>query len=229
MDFKTSLMGLITLAALSAAAFFYFKPNAIPPKRLNPTPLASVETTHLSSAPSPSTATITATPLTTRTPSERDGLSVPNTIETIEAGSSLFSIAQSHDIALNELTSVNNLSDPNKVIVGQTIIIPDNVSEDASVILFILNPNRLKKEEAKIAAGGTSLYVDPVSAVQSDAKGLYNVKADTPFSQSAQTNTTTTLSTTDANRIITCTMEKTSTGLWFVKKLISKPVKPTSQ
>lgn len=227
----TTILVLITVGAIAFAAFAYFnRPGTAPLPSAIPTSTATNSlTTDISTTPSPSTSpTISASPEATRTLTAKQPLTVPNEVATIELGSSLFAVASSNGLRISDLTTINNISNPDSVQAGQTIIVPDDVSGDTYTILFVLNKARLEKEEQKVKAGGTSLYSDPVGAAQIDTKGIYGLAADSPFSKSNETEKSVTLSTSNDTRLATVTMEKTESGLWLVKKLVLKISKTPS-
>lgn len=227
-----AILSLITIGALSFAAFTYFnRPGTTPPVAVvaSPTPkptLSAIETTDPSASP---TASASATPAPTRSFSPSQALSMPSEVETLELGSSVFAIATKHSISMESLAKLNGISDINSVQAGKTLIIPDDVNGDSYTILFVLNKNRQSREEQKVKDGGSSLYTDPITAAQTDTKGIYGLGADTPFSKSNETDTAMTLSTSDENRIITISIEKLPTGLWASKKMVIKITKKDSE
>lgn len=237
MDPRTAnwIFGLITLAALGFSGYLYVNTSnsqlpqptvSVVPSTSStlatsatpsPKPTATLETT---ASPSPS-----ASPTSARKFSSSQGLSVPNEVETITSGSSLSTIANDHDLTSTELAKLNGISDPNTVYAGQTLTIPDDVDSGTYTILYILNTTRLAKEKGKIDAGATSLYSDPITAAQTDTKGIFGLKTDAPFSKSNETEKSVTLSTTVEDLIFTATVEKHESGLWIVKKLVVKETK----
>ncbi len=228
--FGVSILVLITLGALGFAAFSYFnRPGTTPLPSASPIALTTSTPSSALESPVPSTSpTTSATPAPTRTLTAKQPLSVPNEVATIELGSSLFAVASSNGLRVSDLTTINGITNADTVQAGQTLIIPDDVSGDTYTILFVLNKTRLTKEEQKVKDGGTSLYGDAIGAAQIDTKGIYGLSADTPFSKSNETEKSVTLSTSDDTRIATVTMEKTDTGLWYVKKLVIKISKAPS-
>jgi hypothetical protein len=218
----TIFLGLIATLAIAGAAYLYASQmgEVTPDSKPTPTPSNSS-----SAAPTPETSgtpTPTASASATQTFTENQALSQPNDQQKIPEGGSLLSLISGRTITVSELAKLNGIGDPNKVLAGQKIIIPDDVSSDTYTILFIINQNRLKKEQQKITSGSTSIYSDAVTAAQADAKGIYSLASDTPYSQSNATETDVTLSTTDDARIVTISMEKQSSGLWSIKKLTIK-------
>jgi hypothetical protein len=74
--------------------------------------------------------------------------------------------------------------------------------------------------------GLTSLYSDPITAAQADARGLYGLGADTPYSKGNESATSVTLSTTDSEKVVSILMEKLPSNLWVVKRVSIKMVTP---
>lgn len=221
--------GLLTLGAIGFAAYIYLAKadtaqptvtSSIAPSTISPS-LSESALPKVSASPiaSPSTSPSSTT---TRTFTATQALSQPNETATIESGGSLYSIAAEHNITVKLVSSINGISNPDSVFAGQKIIIPDDVGSGSATILFVTNGKRLEKEQAKIAAGSTSLYSAPITAAQSDAKGIAGITSDTPFSQSASGESATTLSTTNDIGTVTLSMEKDSSGLWLIKKLTLK-------
>lgn len=52
---------------------------------------------------------------------------------TVQPGDTLSGIAQAHDISLEQLTSANDLVDPDFLQIGQTLVIPQGETEDSPV------------------------------------------------------------------------------------------------
>jgi len=80
-----------------------------PPSIPAPTPTLAIvaEATH----------TPTASPVASPTP-------LPPLLYTVQAGDTLGAIAQTYDVSVEELMDINDLTDPNKLSIGQTLIIP---------------------------------------------------------------------------------------------------------
>jgi LysM repeat protein len=218
----TIFLGLIATLAIASAAYLYASQMTGSTPDSKPTPTPSTSSSASPTAETSGTPTPSATASTTQTFSENQALSQPNDQQKIPEGGSLLSLLSGRTITVSELAKLNGIGDPNKVQAGQKIIIPDDVSSDTYTILFIINQNRLKKEQQKITSGATSIYSDAVTAAQADAKGIYGLVSDTPYSQSNVTETGVTLSTTDDARIVTIMMEKQASGLWTIKKLTIK-------
>ncbi len=224
-----TLLALITLGALGFAAFIYFNNSGTTTTQIivTPTPQPSALSSDLASplvstSPNPS-----ATPTPNRSLSASQPLTVPSEVTTLPEGGSLFQVATDHSITVADITKINGISNADNVVAGQTLILPDDVNDTTYTFLFIVNKNRQTKEEQKLKDGGTSLYSDPISAAQTDTKGIFGLKADTPYSKTSQPKagepeTTVTLSTSDDEKIITLNLEKTDTGLWLLKKMAVK-------
>lgn len=224
------IFGLVALAAIAFAVFTYANKSATPTnvissiaptaseqllsEEITPTPLASLKP---STSPS-------ASPVVTssRVFKASQSLSLPSEIATIESGGSLSGIAEDHGLRMSQVATVNSITDPNTVYAGQTIIIPDDVTDNVYTILFVTNTLRFEKEKQKLQAGSSSLYSDAISAARIDTKGIFGLTADTPYSQSDATETAVTLSTSDDKRIVTVSMQKDTSGLWLTKKLVVK-------
>lgn len=218
----TTLLACIAVGATAFAIYLYISQadtnkNSSATPSPTPTPTSTVDS---SVKPSPS-----ATPETLQEAlGENQPLSLPNDRQKIAEGGSLSTLAQSKNMTVARLAKLNGIADPNKVFIGQSVILPDDVSGDTMIILFVTNTNRSAKESARIAAGLTSLYSDPVTAAQADAKGLYGLAADTPYSKGNEAATSVTLSTTDAEKVVSIQMEKLPTNLWVVKRVTIKVV-----
>jgi LysM repeat protein len=159
---------------------------------------------------------------------DKQNLSLANQTATVSQGSSLFSIAQSNSISVTALAKLNSIDNPDTVKAGQTVVLPDDLTTDTYTVLFVTNPQRLDKEKKTVSTGGTSLYTDPITAAQTDVKGIYKLAADTPYSKSQESDTAVTLTTSDADKLVTVTMAKDASGLWLVKKLAIKITKTSS-
>ncbi len=221
-----SALGLVTIGAIAFASFIYLRQSGTSNPEASPTPTSLVSATNSSTpssntSPSPST----SPSATTQVFSANQALTLPNQIDTIAEGGSLFETASNHSINVATLAKLNTITNPDSVLAGQTIIIPDDVTDNISTILFVVNTKRLDKEEQKTKSGLSSLYSDAISAARVDTKGIVGLGADTPYSKSTEDEKSMTLSTSDDEKIITVTLEKTATNLWEVKKMVIKLTK----
>ncbi len=219
-----SLFGLIALSGIGIAIYSWMSTKPEVTTTSTPTPLVSPTqsaTPKATLAPSSS-----PTPLPSSTPSllsEFQGLSVPNRSETLKAGGSLASIATTYDVTVDQLKKVNNLQNPDQVYAGQSITIPDAVTQTDYTILFTTNEARKLKELTKIGKGVKSIYQDPVTATITDCKNLFGIGADTPFSTTlGESGTSATLSTSTDSWYISIGLEKSSDSLWTIKRIIAK-------
>ncbi len=75
--------------------------------------------------------TAIATPTTTPDTSDtsEDELSVGNRYHTVQAGETLYRIAQSNGTTVAEIIALNNLANPNLLFVGQRLLLPDDSPE----------------------------------------------------------------------------------------------------
>ncbi|HEY1074104.1 MAG TPA: LysM domain-containing protein [Patescibacteria group bacterium] len=233
MDPRTAnwIFGVITVGALAFAGITYVnKSNSQLPQptiSVVPTGSSSPQTSATMSPKATATPVPSASPANSRKFTTSQGLSLPNEVETIGTGGSLSTIAGEHNMTATELAQLNGIADANTIYAGQTIIIPDDIDTGTYTILYILNTTRLTKEKSKIESGASSLYSESVTAAQTDLKGIFSLKADSPFSKSNETEKNVTLSTTSEDKIFTATMEKHESGLWIVKKLVVKETKAT--
>jgi LysM repeat protein len=224
----STIFGLVTLGALGFAGFMYFNRSGTTTVEATPSPsVALTASAEPFSLPSPlvsisPSASASVIPTPNRTFSPNQALSLPNEIVTITEGGSLFQVASEHSISTSELANLNGITNPDTVYVGQKLIIPDNADASSYTILFALNKSRMTKEEQKLQNGATSIYSDPISAAQADAKGIYGLASDTPYSKANEQDKAVTLSTGDDKKVVTITMEKSDTGLWYIKKLVIK-------
>ncbi len=51
---------------------------------------------------------------------------------TVKAGDTLYSIARRHNVSVNELARINGLSDPSRILIGDTLYIPDGSAGHAT-------------------------------------------------------------------------------------------------
>ena len=176
------IMSLIAIGAVTFAAYLLLSKSDTVSTSATPTPKVSNTPTPTPTGSPMPTASPSATPSMTRTFSASQPLAVPNEVETLGAGMALSTIATNHGLTVTQLAALNGITDPNKVFEGQTLIIPDDATADNFTILFTLNKQRLAKEQQKIQAGTSSLYADPITAAQTDLRGIYGLAADTPYS-----------------------------------------------
>lgn len=224
--FVQIILVLVTCGAV-AFAIYSFMTNQPAQTTSSPTPSPSSSTTPtpvVDESPIPSPSVDPARVFT-----DKQGLSVANTVDTLTQGSSLFSIAQKHDMSVEALSKLNSIDNANSVFAGQTLVIPDDLTTDTYTVLFVTNTKRMEKETKAVAAGGSSLYSDPVTAAQTDVKGIYKLSADTPYSKSSETATRAIVTTSDTDKAVTVTLDKdTTSNLWLVRKVTIKITKTTT-
>lgn len=132
----------------------------------------------------PSTATLTPTrtntplPNTTATPTSTPTSTNPPPLPTtfvpdtyvIQRGDTLGSIARRFGLSLSALIAANNIKDPNKIFVGQVLVIKNGASTPPAAIVYVVKRGDTLSRIAKI-------YSTTVSRL----KLLNNLKTDTIF------------------------------------------------
>ncbi|NPV08836.1 MAG: LysM peptidoglycan-binding domain-containing protein [Anaerolineae bacterium] len=106
--------------APSATALPLPTDTATPPPTIEPTPTAEPTAT---ATPEP-TATPSPTPRPTPTPTPPPTATPVPITYTVEAGDTLSAIARAQDVSLQALIEANDIEDPNRIRVGQVLIIP---------------------------------------------------------------------------------------------------------
>lgn len=219
-----SLFGLIALAGIGIGVYSWMSTQSSNP-RSSRTPSPTITLSPLSTPITLSTP-LTPTPLPSITPkpfNESQNLSLPNRVETVGIGGNLVSIASKYGVTISQLTKINNLANPDKLLAGQTIIIPDSVTDTDYTILYTLNENRLTSEKKRIITGTKSIYQDPITATLADANSLFGIASDAPFStNSNELGTAVTLTTTNDTWFIAVGLEKLTDGFWTIKRIIAK-------
>lgn len=219
-----SLFALLALAGVGVGVYSWMSTQ--------PVNTPSSISTHTTTPPTPSnTPTPTISPLATTSPvnqnrmqfSEIQNLSIANRTETLELGGNLVSIATKYGVTISQLAKVNHLVNPDKLFAGQTIIVPDGVTETDYTVLYTLNENRLTSEKKRVASGSKSIYQDPITATLADTKSLFGIAADSPFSTNAsESGTSVTLTTSNDSWFISVGLEKLTDGFWIIKRVIAK-------
>jgi len=117
---KIVFYGLIVIIGILAflTAFFAQKSRKSQPALPTPSNLSS------DSTPATSTPEVTASAAVSRLSSANERPSDPRDTYTIEKGDSLLVIAQKNGLTIEELTSANGISDPDKILSGQVLMIP---------------------------------------------------------------------------------------------------------
>lgn len=217
-----SLFGLIALAGVGIGVYSWVSTQSSPPTT-NPTATPSA---NQSISPKPTIAPPTSTPTSSPSTvqySETQNLSIPNRTETLGAGGNLVSIASKYGVTIAQLTKVNNLPNPDKLLAGQTIVVPDAVTSSDYTVLYTLNENRLASERKRVSNGSKSIYNDPITATLADTKSLFGIAADAPFSTNTSDSANSiTLTTTNDTWFISVGLEKSADGFWAIKRLIAK-------
>ena len=218
-----AIFGLITIGAVAVAITVWTTSSSLPESK--PTPSTSPSTSSIVSTPTPSpivspSATPSASP---KQYSPTQGLAVANMIEVIEPGGSLVNVATKYSLTIDNLVKVNSIADQDKVFAGQTLVIPDSVTTTDYTVLYTLNESKLTVEKSKLTQGVKSIYSDPVTATYADAKNVFGINSDTPFSTTLNENgSAATLQSSTPSWIISVSLEKQADGLWVMKRLIAK-------
>lgn len=168
-EMKIVFYGLIVLVAILAAssAFFFAKSQKTSPSSsLTPKNSPSV-------ASSTSTATPQATVSTavTKTASSSERPSDPSDTYTIQKGDSLLAIAQQNGLTMEELTSANGITDPDKILSGQVLII-----SKGNQINFTLDNTKATNLQKFVDNGKYSWRLSPEETVRSDNAGAYGLE-----------------------------------------------------
>ena len=104
------------------------------------------------------------------------------TIYTVRRGESLSKIAGRYGLSVAEITALNGISDPNKVRVGQRLVLPGKLD----VTKAPASPSRPSRTRVEIPAGATSYEVRP-----GDSLSLIAVRAKTSVRALKQANSMT--------------------------------------
>ena len=109
----------------------------------------------------------------------------PSNVYIVKNGDALSKIAQKHGVTSRELMELNNISNPNKILVGQRLQLPPHAKDS-------LNPPKAPAPGADAA---------PAAAPQAPADGIYVVKPGDALSKIAKKYGVTTSSLMEANGI----------------------------
>lgn len=208
-----TLLVLALVASLGFAAWVYMtkQTTVVTQKDVTATPVTTVTPT---TAPSPRVAAASLT--------DADPLTVANQRAKLEQGTGLLTLSSQYKVSLTTLMRVNGISDANLVQANQTIVIPDSTDETTYTVLFATNTARLQREAAKLTSGSRTIYSDPITAAQNDAKGIAGIANDTPFSQTTTNDNVISLTTTNSERIITVRLQKLESSLWAIDQITIK-------
>jgi len=156
---------LVSLVAIlsSSTSFFFFKTRSLETSKNNKIEIASssIEATPDSSIKTSSTTKPAPT-------SER--LSAPSDTYTVQKNETLFAIAQKFNQTWTEVVAANGLTDANKIMAGQTLIIPQN-----EVVNFEVNQDKADKLQKAADAGKNLFRLSPEETVKSDAPPVYGI------------------------------------------------------
>ncbi len=134
------LLALVIMVASVVVLLLWLLNNDAPTQAISPVPtLAYSAVLPTASATPIPTATEPVTETAVPTPEP-----APATTYTVQAGNTLFSIAQSYGLTVEELAAANGIADVNSLIVGQVLQIPGAggiVEEDTAVALPPINPS----------------------------------------------------------------------------------------
>ena len=126
-------------------------------------------TTSFTPIPS-ATSTWTLTPITiedissseTPMPTPEEQLSASTgTIHVVETGQTLFQISQTYDIPLDDLSAVNNITDPAQVGIGQELLIPASMlshTQAEETIQLMPTETPRSSETVHVVSAGETLY-----------------------------------------------------------------------
>ncbi len=163
---KIVFYGLIVLVAILAASsvFFFAKSRKTSPtSSLSPKNSPSVASSTSTATPQVNISTaVTKTALSSERPSD------PSDIYTIEKGDSLLVIAQQNGLTMEELTSANGISDPDKILRGQVLLIPKG-----NQINFTLDNTKATNLQKFVDNGKYSCRLIRGETARSDNAGAY--------------------------------------------------------
>lgn len=165
---KIVFFGLIVLVAILAAStsFLYAKSRKTLPSSLAPKNSPSV-----ASSSSTSTPQVTVSTAVTKTASSSERPSDPSDTYPIQKGDSLLVIAQQNGLTMEELTSANGITDPDKILSGQVLLIPKG-----SQINFTLDNTKATNLQKFVDNGKYSWRLSPEETTRSDNSGAYGLE-----------------------------------------------------
>ena len=167
------LIGLVCL--LSASSVFFFLKNrtsCLKQKNEVESAASSVATGEAKIAPASQTSKPEVSPV-----KEAEKPSHPATTHKIEKGETLLSIAKDKGVTLAEITEANGINDQDKVLAGQTLIIPQNQK-----IAYTIDNTRASALQQLADEGKLAFRLDPLETVRTDAPPTYGLSANDNYS-----------------------------------------------
>jgi len=211
---KVIFYGLIILVAILAflATFFFAKSRNVKTQtQSSPTPTSSLSS-QAKSTPTPGPSQSTAV---TKLASSTERPSNPSEIYTIVRGDSLLGISQTKGVPLDELSTANGITDSDKILVGQVIIIPQG-----NQIIFTVDNTKSTEIQKNVDNGRTLWRLSPDETARSDNAGAFGLSTTDVYTvkDSNDGQATVTVSKDGKNYLIKLTQPATKgdKGIWAI-------------
>lgn len=103
-----------------------------------------------------------------------------STVYTVKSGDTAWKIANDHSVTLSALQQANpGVKDITKLIPGQKLTIPDNLSSYENQVITLVNQQRAKSGLAALKRGVTSSYVARLKSQDMAKKGYFSHQSPT--------------------------------------------------
>jgi len=159
------LVGLVAILS-SSTSFFFFKSRSLEKEKTN---ISEISGSNIEAGLSMEE-TPKSTSETVKTAPSSERPSAPTDTYEVQKNETLFAIAQKFNQTWAEIVSANGLTDANKIMAGQTLIIPQN-----EVVNFEVNQDKADKLQKAADAGKNLFRFSPEETVKSDAAPVYGI------------------------------------------------------
>jgi len=159
------LVGLVAILS-SSTSFFFLKSRSLEKEKGN-SPEISGSNIEASSSVN---VTPKSTSETVKTVPTSERPSAPADTYKVQKNETLFEIAQKFNQTWTEIVSANGLNDANKIMAGQTLIIPQN-----EVVNFKVNQDKAAELQKATDAGKNLFRLSPEETVKFDSPPVYGI------------------------------------------------------
>lgn len=220
------VLTFLVIVLVGTTTFFYARSSSqkivVPQPTKTTINLASPQVSSASVTPTIPTLTPTPTPPVNKSSAP----STPGQTYVVQLGETLHPIALKYGLSWQDIADVNSISDVNKIIAGQTLVIPKIDTATKSLLVeFVVLEDNLKKIQAQIDAGVDKTRLDPIEVVKIDSTGVFGLNASDNMALEApiegQSEALVSVTHADKNYEVKLNKpgKKDSTGIWVISSI----------
>lgn len=209
---------LVILVAILAGStsFFYAKSKSLQNRQV----VTASKTAEVSSA-STQSPTSAATSQVAKPSSQTERPSHPRDSYTVQPKDTLFGIATSQGVTLAELSEANGITDANKILSGQVLIVPKN-----GQVSYTIDNTQATDLQKKADSGQLKFRLNPEETARSDSPPAYGLKVEDTFTLEGSANNgqaTVAVTSSDGKKYLIRLVQpvtKGDKGIWAIEAIV---------